>query len=75
MIVWFTRVVKIRLQTLAELQKNVRGIEEYFSSHQLNLNASKTQFITFSRKNDTRSTASEKIAIGRTNVKKIDLNT
>ena len=57
-------------QTLAELQKNVRGIDEYFSIHQLNLNASKTQFITFSRKNDTRSTASEIIAIGRTNVKK-----
>ena len=52
------------------IAKNVRGIEEYFSIHQLNLNASKTQFITFSRKNDTRSTASEIIAIGRTNVEK-----
>ena len=39
-------------KTLIDLQKNIANIENYFSTHQLNINASKTEFITFSRKND-----------------------
>ena len=36
------------------LQTNILKLESYFKSHRLNLNGSKTEFITFSRKKKTR---------------------
>ena len=52
------------------LQTNLLKLESYFKSHQLNLNASKTEFITFSRKNDKRQLDSETIVVCCTVVKK-----
>ena len=57
---------------LVDLQKNIANIEKYFSTHQLNLNASKTEFITFSRKNDKRCTELQTVTIGKTHVNKVN---
>ena len=59
-------------KTLIDLQKNVANIENYFSTHQPNLNASKTEFITFSRKNDKRCTESQRVTIGETHVNTVN---
>ena len=59
-------------KTLIDLQKNIANIENYFSTHQLNLNASKSEFITFSRKNDKRCTESQTVTIGKTHVHKVN---
>ena len=59
-------------KTLVDLQKNNANIENYFSTHQLNSNASKTEFITFSRKNDKHCTESQTVTIGKTHVNKVN---
>ena len=43
------------------LQINILKLECYFKSHRLNLNGSKTEFITFSRKTDKRQLDSETV--------------
>ena len=55
---------------LQHLQANIVKLENYFSVHRLNLNGSKTEFITFSRKNDKRQNDSETVVVGSTVIKK-----
>ena len=45
-------------------------LESYFKSHRLNLNGSKTEFITFSRENDKRQLDSETVVVCSSVVKK-----
>ena len=52
------------------LQTNILKLESYFKSHRLNLNGSKTEFITFSRKNDQRHLDSETVVVCSSVVKK-----
>ena len=54
------------------LQDNVYKLEGYFCLNKLNLNRSKTEFITFSLKNDKRLNDSETVTVGSTLVKKSD---
>ena len=52
------------------LQTNILKLESYFKSHGLNLNGSKTEFITFSRKSDKRQLDSETVVVCSSVVKK-----
>ena len=54
------------------MQDNIYKLEEYFYLNKLNLNGSKTEFITFSLKNDKRLNDSETVTVGSTLVKKSD---
>ena len=51
------------------LQDNIYKLEEYFCLNKVNLNGSKTEFITFSLKNDKRLNDSETVTVGSTLVK------
>ena len=55
---------------LQSLQTNILKLESYFKSHRLNLKGSKTEFITFSRKNDKRQLDSETVVVCSSVVKK-----
>ena len=57
---------------LEVLQDNLFKLEEYFCLNKLNLNANKTEFITFSLKNDKRLNDLETVIVGSTIVKKSD---
>ena len=48
---------------LQGLKTNILKLESFFKSHQLNMNGSKTEFITFSRKNDKRQLDSETVVV------------
>ena len=52
------------------LQTNILKLESYFKSQRLNLNGSKTEFITFSRKNDKRQLDFETVVVCSSVVKK-----
>ena len=52
------------------LQTNILKLESYFKSHRPNLNGSKTEFITFSRKHDKRQLDSETVVVCSSVVKK-----
>ena len=52
------------------LQTNILKLESSFRSHQLNLNGSKTGFITFSRQKDKRQLDSETVVVCSSVVKK-----
>ena len=54
------------------LQDNIYKLEEYLCLNRLNLNGSKTEFITFSLKNDKRLNDSKTVTVGSTLVKKSD---
>ena len=54
------------------MQGNIYKLEEYFCLNKLKLNGSKTEFITFSLKNDKRLNDSETVTVGSTLVKKSD---
>ena len=54
------------------LQDNLYKLENYFCFNKLNLNANKTEFITFSLKNDTRLNNLETVNVGSIIVKKSD---
>ena len=57
---------------LEVLQDNFYKLEEYFCLNKLNSNANKTEFITFSLKNDKRLNNLETVIVGSTIVKKSD---
>ena len=52
------------------LQTIFLKLERYFKSHRLNLNDSKTEFLTFSRKSDKRQVDSETVVVCSSVVKK-----
>ena len=49
--------------TLNRLQKSLNNITEFFAENQLNLNASKSEFITFCQKNDSKNVDTDTIKI------------
>ena len=57
---------------LEVLQDNFYKLEEYFCLNKLNSNANKTEFITFTLKNDKRLNYLETVIVGSTIVKKSD---
>ena len=55
---------------LKSLQENIEKLENYFNLYRLNLNGSKTEFITFSRKNDERHINSESVVVAASIIEK-----
>ena len=55
---------------LNRLQENLVKLENYFSFNRLNLNDSKTECITFSRKTDKRLQNSETVVVGSSGIEK-----
>ena len=55
---------------LDRLQENIIRLENYLSFNWLNLNDSKTELITFSRKNDKRLENSEAVVVGSSRIEK-----
>ena len=48
---------------LKRLQKSLNNLTEFFAENQLNLNASKSEFITFCQKNDCKNVDTDTIVI------------
>ena len=48
---------------LNRLQKSLNNLTELFAENQLNLNASKSEFITFCQKNDSKNVDTDTIVI------------
>ena len=48
---------------LNRLQKSFNNLTEFFAENQLNLNASKSEFITFCLKNDSKNVDTDTIVI------------
>ena len=48
------------------LQISIDKIIQYFQSHELNVNAAKTEYICFSKNNDPRNDPSDQIKVGQT---------
>ena len=48
---------------LNRLQKSLNNLTEFFAENQLNLNASKSEFITFCQKNDSKNVDTDKLVI------------
>ena len=48
---------------LNRLQKSLNNVTEFFAENQLNLNASKSEFITFCQKNDSKNVDNDTIVI------------
>ena len=48
------------------LQISIDKFIQYFQSHELNLNAAKTEYIWFAKKNDPRNDPSDQITVGQT---------
>ena len=50
-------------EALKRLQKSLNNLTEFFAENQLNLNASKSEFITFCQKNDSKNEDTDTIVI------------
>ena len=53
----------ISVDALNQLQKSLNNLTEFFAENQLNLNASKSEFITFFQKNDSKNVDTDKLVI------------
>ena len=55
---------------LNRLQKSLKNLTEFFAENQLNLTASKSEFITFCQKNDSKNVDTDTIVINMNYVAK-----